>query len=179
MTHSQYLTKFSRKHFQDDRHKETVAIHAMNEGNCVFHFIEKGRISGKKKSYFFTFFRQELTLTLGKSSTVLKLGFSKLSITMLKDTVKVALDDTPFDVTENDKSPDYLASWKAGIFLSFGGIPGEFEHKEALSLICAPYPCFPLSTFLLCGSSTSFSLTVSSSDEGDNFHGSQYLHGCI
>lgn len=98
---------------------------------------------------------------------------------MLKDTVKVALDDTPFDVTENDKSPDYLASWKAGIFLSFGGIPGEFEHKEALSLICAPYPCFPLSTFLLCGSSTSFSLTVSSSDEGDNFHGSQYLHGCI
>ena len=129
--------------------------------------------------FFGIFFRQELTVTLGKSSTVLKLGFNKLSITMLRDTVKVALDDIPFDVTENDKAPDYLASWKAGIFLSLGGIPGEFEHEEALSLIWAPRPCFPLSAFLLCGSPTSFSLTVSSSDEGDSFHGSQYLHGCI
>ncbi|XP_062305827.1 sex hormone-binding globulin isoform X4 [Osmerus eperlanus] len=79
---------------------------------------------------------KELTLTLGKSSTVLKLGFNKLSINMLKDRVRVSLDDI---LSRAIETPDYLASWKAGIFLSFGGIP----------------------------------------DEGDDFHGSQYLHGCI
>lgn len=82
---------------------------------------------------------KELTLTLGKYSSVLKLGFNKLSLTLLKDTVKVALDDAPFDITENDQIPNYLASWKEGMLLAFGGIP----------------------------------------DEGDNYHGSQYLHGCL
>uniref|UniRef100_A0A4W5JC82 Sex hormone-binding globulin n=1 Tax=Hucho hucho TaxID=62062 RepID=A0A4W5JC82_9TELE len=67
---------------------------------------------------------KKVILTILKRDTVTEQSFSRLSLTLLKNQVNMDIDDTHLTF-EIDNIPDFPRSWKEGMILAFGGLPGD------------------------------------------------------